>query len=716
MTRVLPGRPFPQGATWDGEGTNFALYSENATKVELCLFDELGVETRVPLEERTAFVWHGYVPEAHPGTRYGFRVYGPYDPKRGQRFNPNKLVVDPYAHAFDGKVDPRAPIFGYRDAASDGDGSSPDAPDELDTRDDAWGVPKSVVVDRRFDWEGDAAPKIPWSETVIYELHVKGISKMHPDVPRELRGTYAGLASEPIVSHLVSLGVTAVELMPVHECMEEVALLRRGMPNYWGYSTLGYFAPDQRFARRPGTQVREFKEMVRTLHRAGIEVLIDVVYNHTCEGDHEGPTVCLRGIDNAVYYRLRAGALDRYEDFTGCGNTLDMMHPQSLKLVMDSLRYWVTEMHVDGFRFDLASALGREEGAMSRLSTFFDIIYQDPVLSTVKLVAEPWDVGEGGYQVGNFPVNWTEWNGKFRDTARRFWRGDKGQLRDLGFRLTGSSDLFGDDGRHPGASVNFVTAHDGFTMRDLVSYEKKHNEGNGEDNRDGSDDPTSFNCGVEGDVDPRTPAGAAIVELRARQVRNLFATLLLSQGVPMITSGDEVGKTERGNNNAYVQDNPISWLDWELTGEKRELLDFVRKLVHFRRAHPAFQRKTFFRGERVRGASRDIVWLTEAGVEMTGADWHDETRRAVGLLLAGDELEGKSDLGHPLLDDTFYLALNAGDASVGFAVPAEGGRDDPWDVVVDTATPKIPVMRRVRPHDRLELVAKSFVLLRRPRA
>ena len=708
MTRVLPGRPFPQGATWDGEGTNFALYSENATAVVLCLFDELGAETRVPLEERTAFVWHGYVPEVRPGTRYGYRVFGPYEPKRGHRFNATKLVIDPYAHAFDGKVDPRAPIFGYRAAVLGGDGSSPD--DEPDDRDDAWGVPKSVVVDRRFDWEGDTAPKIPWSESVVYELHVKGISKQHPLVPRELRGTYAGLASEPIVSHLVSLGVTAVELMPVHECMDEVHLLRRGLPNYWGYSTLGYFAPDQRFASRPGLQVREFKEMVRTLHRAGLEVLIDVVYNHTCEGDHEGPTVSLRGIDNVVYYRLQKGALDRYEDFTGCGNTLGMMHPQSLKLVMDSLRYWVTEMHVDGFRFDLASALGREQGAMSRLSTFFDIIYQDPVLATVKLVAEPWDVGKDGYQVGNFPVHWTEWNGKFRDTVRRFWRGDDDQLRDLGFRLTGSSDLFQDDGRHPGASINFVTAHDGFTMRDLVSYETKHNEGNGEQNRDGSSDATSMNCGVEGDTHDE-----GVLAMRARQIRNFFATLLFSQGVPMIESGDEIGKTQRGNNNAYVQDNPISWLDWELPPDASELEDFVRKLVQLRRAHPAFQRKTFFRGERVRGDSRDLVWLTEAGVELGGEDWSDATRRTVGLLLAGDEIDGKSDLGHPLLDDTFYLALNASDGSVDFVVPEVGAAGAPWDVLVDTATAKVPVMRRVHAHERLALVAKSFALLRHAR-
>jgi len=690
---VLPGRPHPQGATWDGEGTNFAIYSENATGVTLCLFDELGVETRVPLEERTAFVWHGYVPHIHPGHRYGFRVHGPYEPKHGLRFNPNKLVVDPYAHAFDGKVDPRAPISGGTE-------------EELDDHDDAWGVPKSVIIDRRFDWQGDTSPKIPWSETVIYEAHVKGISKMNDQVARDARGTYAGLASAPIVSHLISLGVTTIELMPVHECLDEPPLARRGMTNYWGYSTLGYFAPDQRYARRPGFQVREFKEMVRTLHSAGIEVLIDVVYNHTCEGDHTGPTVCLRGVDNTTYYRLKKDHPDRYEDFTGCGNTMNMMHPQALKLVMDSLRYWVEEMHVDGFRFDLASTLGREQGSMSRMATFFDIVYQDPILSRVKLVAEPWDVGEGGYQVGNFPVHWTEWNGKYRDTVRRFWRGDKNQLGDLGFRLTGSSDLFQDDGRHPGASINFVTAHDGFTMRDLVSYEEKHNDGNGEDNRDGSSDNASTNSGVEGDTtDPR------VTDLRARQVRNFFATLLLSQGVPMITSGDEIGKTQRGNNNAYVQDNPISWLDWELDDERRELLDFVRKLVQLRRAHPAFQRKTFFRGERVRGASRDIVWLTEAGVEMTGDDWSDPERRCVGLLLAGDEIDGKTDLGHPLADDTFFLALNASDASVDFGLP-----EGTWDVMVDTATSKIPVVRRVHGHEKLALVAKSFALLRRPRS
>jgi isoamylase len=685
---TMPGRPFPQGATWDGEGTNFALYSENATGVFLCLFDELGVETQVRLPERTAFVWHGYLPRVGPGQRYGFRVEGPHAPERGHRFNPRKLLVDPYAHSIEGKADTRAPMF-------------------QDDRDDAWGVPKSVVVDRRFDWEGDLKPNVPWSETVIYELHVKGVSKLHGQVPRELRGTYLGLASEPIISHLVSLGVTTVELMPVHEHMDEPPLQKRNMTNYWGYSTLGFFAPEQRYASKLGRQVREFKEMVRALHHAGLEVLVDVVYNHTCEGDHEGPIVCLRGIDNSVYYRLKKDHLDLYEDFTGCGNTLNMMHPQALKLVMDSLRYWATEMHVDGFRFDLASALGRELGAMSRMSTFFDIIYQDPVLSRVKLVAEPWDVGEGGYQVGNFPIQWTEWNGKYRDTVRRFWRGDPAQIADLGYRLTGSSDLFQDDGRHPGASINFVTAHDGFTMRDLVSFEKKHNEGNGEDNHDGASDNASFNCGVEGDSqDPR------VVELRARHVRNFFATLLLSQGVPMIESGDEIGRTQQGNNNAYVQDNPISWLEWELFPEQRELLDFVRKLILLRRAHPAFQRTTFFRGARGHGSVRDIVWYTQAGVEMTAADWSDPARRAVGLLLAGNAIDAKTDLGDPLSDDTFFLALNASESSVGFVIPGSG--TSPWEVVVDTATSRIPVMRRLAANDSLVLVAKSLVLLRKP--
>jgi len=696
--RVLPGRPFPQGAHWDGEGTNFALYSEHAHGVTLCLFDALGVETRYELEERTEYVWHGYLPGIGPGQRYGYRVHGPYNTSQGHRFNPHKLLVDPYAFAIDGKVDYRAPVHGYGAAN-----------DEMDVRDDAWGMPKSVVIDGRFDWGSDRPPQVPWSETIIYEAHVKGLSRLHPEVPRELRGTYLGLASDPILAHLEKLGVTAVELMPVHECMDEPAVAQRGMTNYWGYSTLGYFAPDQRFASGPGKQVVEFKRLVKALHSRGLEVLLDVVYNHSCEGDHEGPTVCLRGVDNVTYYRLTKTDRSRYEDFTGCGNTLDMMHPQTLKLVMDSLRYWVTQMHVDGFRFDLASALGREHEAMSRMATFFDIIYQDPVLSRVKLVAEPWDVGEGGYQVGNFPIQWAEWNGRFRDTVRHFWHGRGGQVADLGYRLTGSSDLFGDDGRHPGSSINFVTAHDGFTLHDLVRYARKHNDANGEDNRDGSSDDSSSNCGVEGDSDDE-----AIESLRARQVRNFFATLLFSQGVPLITSGDEIGKTQRGNNNAYCQDNPISWIDWELDPERAELFEFVRKLVMLRRAHPAFQRRTFLRGEHVHGVGKDIVWYSPHGTEMTAKDWADTERRAIGLLLAGDALADRSALGHVLSDDTFFLALNASDSSVGFLVPpmAEG---ESWEVLVDTASSKVPAMRRLRGRERMILVAKSFALLRHPR-
>ncbi len=699
MTRVLPGKAYPQGAVWDGGGVNFALYSEHAERVELCLFDDEGVETRLPLEERTAFVWHGYVPDLWPGQRYGYRVHGPYDPARGHRFNPNKLVVDPYALAIDGDFDYDAPIFGFDEAHE----AAPDL------RDSARGVPRSVVVDTRFDWHDDAPPDIAWSETVIYELHVKGMTQAHSAIPPSLRGSYLGLASPQVLEHLRALGVTAIELMPVHHHMDEPALARRGMHNYWGYSTLGYFAPDQRFATGRGHQVHEFKEMVRRIHAAGLEVLLDVVYNHSCEGDHLGPTVSLRGIDNAVYYHLRASDPSRYDDFTGCGNTLNMMHPQTLKMVMDSLRYWVTEMHVDGFRFDLASALGREGAAMSRMATFFDIVFQDPVLSRVKLIAEPWDVGDDGYQVGNFPVSWTEWNGRYRDTVRRFWRGEPGHVADLGYRLTGSADLFGSDGRHPSASINFITAHDGFTLRDLVSYRHKHNEQNGEQNRDGTNDNASDNYGVEGETDDQE-----VLAVRARQVRNFFATLLFSQGVPMITAGDEVGRSQRGNNNAYCQDNELSWMNWELTPGKEELLAFVSKLVLLRRSHPIFQRHTFFRGERAAGTElKDIAWFTPRGTEMTAGDWAEPEHHTIGLLLSGDGVGARSPQGQVLEDDTFFLALNAGLRSVDFVVPPIGG--EPWEVLVDTASAKVPAMRRIFGGSQLPLVGRSVALLRRPR-
>lgn len=692
--RPRPGRPHPLGATWDGEGTNFAVYSQHSTKLELCLFDELGAETRVPLTERTAYVWHGYLPHVSPGQRYGLRAHGPWDPEHGMRFNPHKLLVDPYARALDGKVNLRAPLVGQ---AADG------TPDE---RDSAWGVPKCIVTSREFDWRGDAPPEIPWTETLLYEAHVKGLTQLHPEVPPSLRGTYAGIAHPAVVEHLVSLGVTTLELMPVHESATEIGLAQRGRTNYWGYSPLGYFAPDQRFSAW-GDPTREFKEMVRTLHAAGIEILVDVVYNHTCEGDALGPTLFLRGLDDKTYYRLHADG--RYEDFTGCGNTLDVANSQVQKLITDSLRYWVTEMHVDGFRFDLAVALGREPGALFSMATFFDIVHQDPVLSRVKLVAEPWDLGQGGYQVGNFPVLWSELNGRYRDTVRRFWRGERGQASDLGFRLSGSSDLFEDDGREPQASINFVTAHDGFTLRDLVTYAQKHNEANGEDNHDGNEDNLSDNHGIEGPT-----ADPDINARRERTERNLLATLLFSQGVPMLSHGDELGRTQGGNNNAYCQDSPVSWVDWDLDGGEKELLAFVRKLVLLRRAHPAFQRRTFFKGDTGTGGLKDATWLRPDAQEMTADDWKDPDVRTLGLLLSGEGLRQSDEVGEPTLDDTFYLALNADDVARELQLP-QGEHGAEWEVLVDTRTWKVPVGERAKAGDKTTLVPRSLVLLRQRR-
>jgi isoamylase len=661
MKRHLrPGRHFPLGATCVNEGVNFALFSENATGVTLCLFDPAGVETQLPLLERTAHVWHGLVPGIGAGQRYGYRVHGPFDPPSGNRFDPRKLVIDPYARAIEGK-----PLVG----AILGDGDS------------AHGMPKSVVFEEEFPWRGDRRPQTPWHKTLIYEAHVKGMTARHPGVPRELQGTYLGLASPAVLDHLQELGVTAIELMPVHQEMDEVGVAARGMVNYWGYSTLGFFAPDQRFASRPGSEVREFKELVRALHARGLEVLLDVVYNHTCEGDHKGPTVSLRGIDNRSYYRLKSEDKALYEDFTGCGNTLNMTHPQTIKLVMDSLRYWVTEMRVDGLRFDLAPTLAREEHYVDRLSAFFDIVHQDPVLSSVKLIAEPWDLGAGGYQVGNFPVLWTEWNGRFRDTVRSFWTGDTGKVADLGYRLTGSSDLFQEDGRHPSASVNFVTAHDGFTLRDLVSYDKKHNEDNGEANRDGADENLSWNCGVEGET-----SAAAVLELRARQQRNLLATLLLSQGVPMLLGGDEIGRTQRGNNNAYCQDNELSWFDWNLGDAERELLAYTRAMVRLRQSHPVFRRIQFFRGVHTLRGAKDITWLRPDGREMAEADWSAPAAPVVGMMLAGDGIPSVDDEGEPVMDETFLVLLSASRESVSFVVPKPG----PWTIAVDTRVARVP--------------------------
>ena len=676
-----PGRPHPLGAHWDGEGVNFAVYSELAREVELCLFDSPsdGKPSRsYRLRERTGHVWHGYVPALGPGTLYGFRVNGPYEPGRGLRCNPFKLVVDPYARALAGPLDWAAHPWAY----------PMEQPGEdwvLDDTDDSAGIPKGVVVDDRFDWRGDRRPATPWNETVIYEAHVRGLTMRHPGVPRELRGTYAGVAHPAVVEHLRSLGVTAVELLPVHEIADEYFLVEKGLSNYWGYSTLGFFAPSVRYARsrEPGAQVREFREMVRALHAAGIEVILDVVYNHTAEGNHLGPTLSLKGIDNPTYYRLVPGNPRMYRDYTGTGNSLNLRHPQTLQLVMDSLRYWVQEMHVDGFRFDLATTLVRGEHLVDRHSSFLDAVHQDPVLRNVKLIAEPWDVGEGGYQVGGFPLGWSEWNGKYRDTVRAYWRGDPGTLGELGFRLTGSSDLY-DDGRRPHASVNFVVSHDGFTLHDLVSYNHKHNEANGEANRDGDNHNLSYNFGVEGPTDRQD-----IVRQRERQKRNFIATLFLSQGVPMLCAGDEMGRTQGGNNNAYCQDNETSWIRWDLSATDRELLEFTRAAARLRREHPAFRRRRFFRGRSVRGSEvKDLTWLRPDGQEMSDEEWTSGFVKAFGMCLAGDALEEFDARGRHVVDDTFLLLFNADGASIQFTLPHYGDTDE-WEVVLDTNRPEV---------------------------
>ncbi|HSB80137.1 MAG TPA: glycogen debranching protein GlgX [Candidatus Methylomirabilis sp.] len=677
--RTRPGDPYPLGATWDGVGVNFALFSEHAEGVELCLFD--GPEgsqevARIPLREQTDLVWHIYLPEVRPGQRYGYRVHGPYDPARGHRFNPAKLLLDPYAKAIDGTIRWGDALFGYQVGHPDGDLS-------LDGRDSAASLPKCVVIDPAFTWGEDRPPRIPWNETVIYEVHLKGFTARHPDIPKSLRGTYAGLACPAAIDHLRSLGITAVELLPVHQFVADRHLVERGLTNYWGYNSIGFFAPDMRFASDGilGRQVIEFKTLVKTLHQAGIEVILDVVYNHTGEGSHLGPTISFRGVDNASYYRLMADERRFYMDFTGCGNTLNMTHPRTLQLIMDSLRYWVQEMHVDGFRFDLASALARELHEVDRLGAFFDVIHQDPVISQVKLIAEPWDLGEGGYQVGNFPVLWAEWNGQYRDTVRAYWKGDEGQAGALGYRLTGSSDLYGKGGRRPYASINFVTAHDGFCLHDLVAFNTKHNEANGEGNRDGTDDNRSWNCGIEGPTDD-----PVILDLRMQQTRNFLATLFLSQGVPMLCGGDEIGRTQQGNNNAFCQDNEISWLDWTLDKRRRDLLAFTRSLIGLRRRHPVLRRRQFFYGRRIRGSEvKDLAWFRPDGKEMTEEDWTNPQTRCLGLRLAGDAIEEVDVKGEPILDDTFLLLLNAHHESVPFVLPAHRPGVK-WELVLDTRT------------------------------
>jgi len=675
--RVWPGRPHPLGATWDGLGVNVAIFSEHATGVDICLFDAAADERearRIPLPERTDHVWHAYLPDVRPGQLYGFRVHGPYAPEAGHRFNASKVVLDPYARAIGRRLRWHDAIFGYVPGGIGDDRVR-------DDRDNAAYAPLAAVIDPAFTWGDDRRPQTPWHRTVIYELHVKGFTFRHPEVPTPLRGTFLGLASDAALRHLTDLGVTAVELLPVHLHASDRHLVARGLPNYWGYNSLNYFVPDPRYASARGRMaaVREFKMMVRALHAAGLEVVLDVVYNHTAEGDHLGPTLSLRGIDNASYYRLAPGDPRRYQDFTGCGNTLNLRHPRVLQLIMDSLRYWAVEMHVDGFRFDLASALARELFEVDKLGSFFDIIQQDPVLSQVKLIAEPWDLGEGGYQVGNFPAGWMEWNARYRDSVRRFWRGDGGQVSELASRLAGSSDLYAEGGRRPYASINFVTCHDGFTLRDLVSYERRHNDANGEGNRDGEANNLSWNCGVEGETDD-----PAILALRARHVRNLMATLLLSQGVPMITAGDEIGRTQLGNNNAYCQDNEVSWIAWGLTPAQRDLLAFTRRLVRLRAEHPVLRRRTFFLGRGIRGQDiTDILWLDPGGREMTDAAWNAPHARALGVMLAGDAIPEVDERGEPIRDDTLLVLFNAGDAPLAFTLPAvPAGRS--WDVVLDT--------------------------------
>ncbi len=702
---VWPGDSYPLGATYDGAGTNFGLFSEVARRVELCLFDDEGAESRVDLHEVDGFVWHGYLPGIGPGQRYGYRVHGPYDPAAGNRCNPAKLLLDPYAKAIDGGVSWGQPVFSYQFGH----------PDRRNNADSAPYVPRSVVINPYFDWTHDRPPRTPYHETVIYEAHVRGLTKEHPVVPEEQRGTYLGLAHPAVIAHLHGLGVTAIELMPVHQFVTDSHLSEEGLRNYWGYNTIGFFAPHNAYSASGsrGQQVQEFKSMVRIMHEAGIEVILDVVYNHTAEGNHLGPTLSFRGIDNSAYYRLVDDDRRYYMDTTGTGNSLLMRHPHVLQMIMDSLRYWVLEMHVDGFRFDLAAALARQLNEVDRLSAFFDLVQQDPVVSQVKLIAEPWDVGDGGYHVGNFPPLWSEWNGKYRDTIRDFWRGQPATLPEFAYRLTGSSDLYQQDSRRPVASVNFVTAHDGFTLQDLVSYDHKHNEANGEDGRDGTDDNRSWNCGHEGPTDD-----LGVRALRARQKRNFLTTLLLSQGVPMLLAGDEMGRTQQGNNNAYCQDNEISWVNWAVYDEDDQaLVDYVRTLIRLRADHPVFRRRRFFRGQAVRGGRRrlrDIAWFTPTGQEMTGEDWDAGFAKSLTVFLNGQAISEPDRRGERISDDSFLLLFNASEHDLVFAIPP-GRYGQRWTTVLDTALPRPEPDRAstVKPGDMTTVINHSLQVLRR---
>ncbi|NKE69215.1 glycogen debranching protein GlgX [Candidatus Manganitrophus noduliformans] len=702
--KLCPGQPYPLGATWDGEGTNFALFSENATAVELILYDEVYAKKAaavIRLREQTDQVWHGYLPGIGPGQLYGYRVYGPYQPEQGHRFNPAKLLIDPYAKAISGNIQWSDLLFPYPLG-------NPDQDLKKDDRNDGASVPKSVVIDTAFDWGDDRLLRTPWHKTIIYEVHVKGFTAQHPEIDERIRGTYAGFASEPAIRYLKELGITAVELLPVHHHVDDMYLIEKGLSNYWGYNSIGFFAPDVRYAasNERGSQVGEFKRMVKALHAAGIEVILDVVYNHTAEGNHLGPTLSFRGIDNLAYYKTVPDQPRYYMDYTGTGNSMNMNHPRTLQLIMDSLRYFVNEMHVDGFRFDLASTLARELHDVDRLAAFFDIIHQDPVLSQVKLIAEPWDVGEGGYQVGNFPVLWTEWNGKYRDAVRRYWRGDDSHISEMGWRLAGSGDLYQHNGRRPYASINFITAHDGFTLNDLVSYNEKHNIANGEENRDGINENDSWNCGAEGPTDD-----PGIVALREQQKRNFLATLFLSQGVPMLLGGDEVSRTQQGNNNTYCQDNPLSWHHWEWSGRQRDLLVFTKKLIRLRHEHPIFRRRKYFSGRKIHGAGvKDISWFRPDGEEMTENEWNTFFVKVLGLRLIGEELDETDRHGDPIRDDAFLILMNAHHEPIEFTLPKEPAPQI-WEICIDTAAPDREP-ERFKSGESFSLPGRALVLFR----
>lgn len=705
---VYPGYPYPLGATWNGKGVNFALYAENASAIELCLFDDINAtkeSVKIKIKERSHHVWHAYLPELKPGQLYGYRVHGSYDPNNGHRFNPNKLLIDPYAKAISGTIKWHDSLYGYQIG-------HPDADLSFNDEDSAPYIPKSVVIDPNFDWEGDAPLKIPYHETIIYETHVKGLTRLHPEIPEEIRGTYAAISHPVTINYLKELGITAIELMPVHHFITDHFLKEKGLVNYWGYNTIGFFAPDVRYSSSGtlGEQVKEFKEMVKTLHKAGIEVILDVVYNHTGEGNQMGPTLSFRGIDNAEYYRL-TGEKRYYMDYTGTGNTLNAMSPNVLRLIMDSLRYWILEMHVDGFRFDLASTLARELHEVDRLGSFFDIIHQDPVISQAKLIAEPWDIGEGGYMVGKFPPGWAEWNGKYRDCMRDYWRGAESMLGEFALRITGSPDLYFNDYRHPFASVNFITAHDGFTLNDLVSYNEKHNLANGENNRDGEEHNRSWNCGAEGETDD-----PLINNLRSRQKRNFLATLFLSQGVPMIVAGDELSRTQGGNNNAYCQDNEISWIDWKKAD--KDLLHFTRKLIHFYKVHPVFSRRRWFKGRPIKGLGvEDIAWFQPSGNEMTEENWTNDFAKSLAIYLNGRSLRSVGSHGEMMLDDNFYIIFNAYHLPLNYSLPLEKYGTN-WVKVLDTAENFISdegMPYAISKEDTIQIEGHSVVVLKQPK-